>query len=93
MAPNMRVGFKERQHKRLPDTRPPTKNSHLEVPCEEPVPDVPMVQVPHFDTVRPCQELVVRPSIEDTFQVGDEAPIATLGGNAREKDVPATPSS
>lgn len=70
MASNLRAGFKERQRKRLSEalsnTRPPTKNSRPEAPREELVLDVPMVQVPHSNTIRPCQELVMRPSTDDT---------------------------
>lgn len=44
-----------------------------------------MVQVPLYDTIRPCHELVVRPFAEDTCPVGDEAPAATLGGHAKKK--------
>ena len=55
--------------------------------------DVLMVQVPHFDTVRPCQELVVGLPLEDTCPVGDEVPTATPGGNAKEKDTLVIPSS
>ena len=55
MTPNQRVGFKERQRKRLsealPATPPPTKKSRLEATREEPVPDVPMVQVPPSNIV------------------------------------------
>ena len=96
MAPNLRVSFKERQRKRLSEalsTTPlPAKKSRSKVPREEPIPDVPMVQVPFYDIVRSCQELVVRPSTDDTCPMGDRGPTATLGGNAKEKDVSATPS-
>ena len=47
MAPNLRVGFKERHCKRLsealPTTPPPAKKTRLEVSHEEPILDAPMV--------------------------------------------------
>ena len=47
MAPNLRVGFKERHCKRLsealPTTPPPAKKTRLEVSQEEPILDAPMV--------------------------------------------------
>ena len=97
MAPNLKVSFKERQHKRLSEalstTPPPAKKSCSEAPYEEPVPDVPMVQVAPSNIVRSYQELVVRPSAEDTCPVGYRGRVATPGGHAKEKDISATPSS
>lgn len=52
-----------------------------------------MVQVPLSDTIRPCHELIVRPFVEDTCPVGDEAPAATPGVNAKKKDALTTLSS
>ena len=97
MTPNLRVGFKERQRKRLSEaplaTPPPTKKSRSKAPHEESDPDVPMVQVPPSDPVQPCLELVVRPLSESTCPVEDKVPTATPGGKAKEKDAPAIPSS
>ena len=97
MAPNLRAGFKERQRKHLSEalltTPSRAKKIRSKAPHEEPVPDIPMMQVPPSNTIRSCQELVVRPSADDTCPVGDGAPVATPGGNAKEKDVLKTPSS
>lgn len=97
MAQNLRVGFKERQRKRvskaLPTTPPSAKKSRPEAHCEKPVLAVPMVQVSPSNVVKPRQELVVRPSSMDTCPTGDEAHTATLGGNATEKGTPDIPSN
>lgn len=94
MAPNLRVGFKERQHKRLfealPTTPLPAKKTRPEVSHEEPVSDIPTTQVPIFYIVRSGQELVVSSSTEknacptkDGILIGH-----TLGGDINEKGVP-----
>lgn len=97
MTPKLRVGFKEKQRKHLSEALSviprPAKKSCLEDPHEEPVSGIPMVHVSHSDTVRPYQELVVRPSSEDACLMGDEALVGTPGGNAKEKDAPTIPSS
>ncbi|KAL6328127.1 hypothetical protein AAG906_034270 [Vitis piasezkii] len=49
--------------------------------------------VPPSDTVQPCLELVVRPPSESTCPAEDEVLAATSGSKAKEKDVPAIPSS
>lgn len=77
----------------LPTTPPPAKKSRLEATRDEPVLVVPMVQVLPSDVVRPYQELVVRPPLENTCPVGNEASAATSSGNAMEKDAPDIPSS
>ena len=68
MTPNLRVSFKERQHKRLSEAllvAPlPTKRTRPEVSHEEPVLDAPMAQVPPSDIPRFGQELVVSSSIK-----------------------------
>ena len=96
MAQNLRVGFKERQRKRvsqaLPITPPSAKKSRPEAHCEEPLLAVPMMQVSPSNVVKPRQELVVRPSSMDTCPTGDEAHTATLGGNATKKDTTNIPS-
>lgn len=68
MALNLRIGFKERQCKRLfeslPIALPPAKRSYSEVSLEISDPDAPMVQVSLSDVARTGQELVVSSSIE-----------------------------
>lgn len=95
MAQNLRVGFKERQRKRVSEalstTPPPAKKSRQEAHCEELVLVIPMVQVPPSNVVKPCQELVVRPPSMDTCPAEDEAHATTPGGNATKKDTPVIP--
>lgn len=66
MTPNLRVSFKERQHKCLSKAllvAPlPAKRTRPEVSHEEPVLDAPMTQVPPSDIARFGQELVVSSS-------------------------------
>lgn len=97
MAHKLKAGFKERHHKHLnealPATLPPAKKVCPEAPRQEPVLNAPVVQVPYNDVVGSRQKLVVIPSVEDTCLDKDGAPTATLGGNAKEKDIPAIPSS
>lgn len=68
MAPNLRVGFKERQRKRLSGSLPtaliPAKRTCPEVPPKIPVSNVPPALIPLSDVVRSDQALVVRSSIE-----------------------------
>lgn len=97
MAHNLRVGFKERQRKRvseaLPTTPPPAKKSRPEAHCKKPVLAIPMVQVPLSNVVKPCQELVVRPHLVDTCPAGNKVHVATPGGNTTKKDIPDNSSS
>ena len=90
MAPNLRVGFKQRHCKRLSEallTTPPlAKKTRLEVSHEEPILDAPMVQVPPSDVVRSEQELIASPSVEDIFPMEDGTPTATPDGDANERD-------
>lgn len=94
MVSNLRVDFKERQHKRLSEALPtaplPAKKTRSEVSHKEPVSDIPTTQVPIFDIVRSRQELVVSSSTEknacptkDGILVGH-----TLGGDINEKGIP-----
>ena len=64
MAPNLRVGFKERQCKRLSDSLPtaflPAERTCPEVPPEMPVSNIPLTLTPLSDVVGSYQALVVR---------------------------------
>ncbi|KAJ9693514.1 hypothetical protein PVL29_009461 [Vitis rotundifolia] len=51
-----------------------------------------MVQVPPFDTVRPGQELLASPSIEDNCPMKYGTLAATPGGHANERDIPVSSS-
>lgn len=94
MTLNPRVGFKERQRKRLFKallaTPSPAKRTRPEVSHEELVLDVPMAQVPPFDIARSGQELFVISSAEkDAFPTQDMTPIGhTLNDDINDKDVP-----
>ena len=93
MTPNLRVGFKERQHKHLSKALSATpslvKRTRSEVSHEEPVLDAPTEQVPPSDTVRPKQELVVSSSAEDTCSAEDGTPVGhTPGGDINDKVAP-----
>ena len=93
MTPNLRVGFKERQHKHLSKALSATpslvKRTRSEVSHEEPVLDAPTEQVPPSDTVRPKQELVVSSSAEDTCSAEDGTTVGhTPGGDINDKVAP-----
>lgn len=93
MTLNLRVGFKEKQHKRpskaLSVASPPPKRTSSEVSHEESVPDAPMVQMPLSNIARSGQELVVSSSAEkDTCSVQDRTLVGLPPGNEiNDKDV------
>ena len=93
MTLNLRVNFKEKQHKRLfkalSVASPPPKRTCSEVSHEESIPDAPMVQMPLSNIARSGQELVVSSSAEkDTCSVQDRTLVGLPPGNEiNDKDV------
>ena len=67
MAANLRVDFKERQHKCLSESilvAPLTANkSYVEVPRTTPISDIPPTPKPSFDAIRPNRVPTARPPI------------------------------
>ncbi|KAJ9705549.1 hypothetical protein PVL29_003549 [Vitis rotundifolia] len=66
MAANLRVGFKERQHKCLFEAitvaPPPTKRSYTEEPRVASDPNTPLAPMPLTDSAGPSSAPVARPS-------------------------------
>lgn len=67
MTTNVRVGFKERQCKRLFESitfaSPPTKKSCSKIPCLTPISDIPSVTKPLTDIERPNRASAARLSV------------------------------
>lgn len=67
MAVNIRVGFKERQHKCLSEfivlAHPPANKSYVEVLSVAPILDISLAPKPSTDAVGPRRVSAVRPSL------------------------------
>lgn len=97
MAPNLRVGFKERHCKRIFEALLaillPVKKSRPEASCEESAPDTPTGHVPPFEAAQPYLELIVGPPSNDACLVGDKVPTAAPSSKNKGKEASAIPSS
>lgn len=100
MAANLRVGFKERQHKCLFEAitvaPPPTKRSYTEEPRVASDPNTPLAPMPLTDGVGPSSAPVARPSARkdahhEQVELFTSPPSASKDFDEKEASTPSHP--